>query len=277
MIEAFLGLGSNLGDRFGNIRKAARLLEQDECIHDLELSPLYRTAPIGKTDQGWFINAVARVKTTRPPESLLELCLAVEKALKRERVERWGPRTLDIDILLYGAEEVDRKGLQIPHPRLGERAFALRPLTDLAPGAEVAGQPVASLLAKVEDQAVERVPQCVAVIGASPKEDRYANRAQRLLMESGYRVFPVSPTGAEILGVAGGRSLQECDEDVDTVTLYIGSGRVEGVVDEIVSRHPRRVIFNPGTENALAQKRLRAEGIEAQEACTLVLLRTGQF
>lgn len=117
----------------------------------------------------------------------------------------------------------------------------------------------------------------VAILGASEKEGRYANLAQRMLMEAGYVVAPVSPSGREVLGCAGYTSLDAVEGPVDTVTVYVGSDRVPALVDGLSGKRPRRVIFNPGTENATAAAALEAAGIEVLEACTLVLLRTGQF
>lgn len=277
MTEVYLGLGSNLGCKPGHIRRAARLLELDERIQNVELSPLYRTAPVGRTDQDWFVNAALRLETDRSPEDLLELCLHIEQAMKRERRERWGPRTLDIDILLFGEERVERQGLVIPHPSLLERAFVLAPLLDLNPNLEIAGESLRAALRRVGGQAIERLEPVVAIVGASDKPDRYANRAQRVLMENGFRVAPVSPTGKAILGVEGHRDLRHCQDPVDTVTLYVGSARVEELVDSVREAGPRRVIFNPGTENAAARKALAGAGIETVEDCTLVMLRAGTF
>ncbi len=117
----------------------------------------------------------------------------------------------------------------------------------------------------------------VAILGASAKEGRYANLAQRMLMEAGYAVAPVSPTGREALGCAGYVSLDEVEGAVDTVTVYVGSDRVPALVESLLRKRPRRVIFNPGTENAAAERALAEAGIEVLEACTLVMLRTGQF
>lgn len=117
----------------------------------------------------------------------------------------------------------------------------------------------------------------ILIVGASKKEDRYANMAQQLLMEKGYPVFPVSKKDDEILGIKTCPSIDEVTEPVDTVTLYVGPARQHDLIAEIVALHPRRVIFNPGTENPAAYAALDSAGIDHEEACTLVLLRTGQF
>ncbi|HEX4906179.1 MAG TPA: 2-amino-4-hydroxy-6-hydroxymethyldihydropteridine diphosphokinase [Acidimicrobiales bacterium] len=126
--RAFLGLGSNLGDR------ARHLADAIAAIPDLvAVSPTYETDPVGGPDQGPYLNVVVELDTERTPRELLELCQALETAAGRVRTERWGPRTLDVDVLLVGDLEVDEPDLQVPHPRLWERAFVLIPLADLAP------------------------------------------------------------------------------------------------------------------------------------------------
>src|SRR3954454_12983942 len=103
-------------------------------------SSLYRTPPWGKTDQPDFLNACTEIATNHPPRALLALCLDAERTLKRERRERWGPRIIDIDILVYGNRTVHEAGLDIPHPRMLERAFVLTPLAEIAPDLLVAGK-----------------------------------------------------------------------------------------------------------------------------------------
>ncbi|MGH9102717.1 MAG: 2-amino-4-hydroxy-6-hydroxymethyldihydropteridine diphosphokinase [Acidimicrobiales bacterium] len=127
--RAFLGLGSNLGDRRGHLRSA---LEQ---IGDLvAVSPCYETEPLGgPAGQGPYLNVVAELETGATPRELLGLARALEDAAGRERGVRWGPRTLDVDVLLVGEEEVDEADLVVPHPRMWERRFVLAPLSDLAP------------------------------------------------------------------------------------------------------------------------------------------------
>lgn len=117
----------------------------------------------------------------------------------------------------------------------------------------------------------------VAIIGASHKPQRYAYQAQSMLMENGHQVFPVSGNGREILGVPGYRSIREIEEPLDTVTLYLNPERHQAIVDDILARKPRRVIFNPGTESDALEARYQEQGIHTERACTLVLLRTGQF
>jgi len=117
----------------------------------------------------------------------------------------------------------------------------------------------------------------VAVVGASANEERYSNQAMRMLAEKGHNPVPVAPARGEILGRKVCASLADVPGPVDTVTMYVGAARQAPVIEEVLHRKPRRVIFNPGAENPAAYPGLRAAGIEVVEACTLVLLRTGRF
>ncbi|WP_251639887.1 2-amino-4-hydroxy-6-hydroxymethyldihydropteridine diphosphokinase [Sporosarcina sp. NCCP-2716] len=122
-----------MGDREVNLTKAAEQLRRTDGIESVELSSIYETAPVGLTDQADFLNAAARVVTSLPAEELLAACQRIEKDLGRVRTIRWGPRTADLDILLYNEERIDTETLTVPHPRMQERAFVLIPLTELAP------------------------------------------------------------------------------------------------------------------------------------------------
>jgi 2-amino-4-hydroxy-6-hydroxymethyldihydropteridine diphosphokinase len=133
-VTAYVGLGANLGDRIVSLREAVRLLGSGQGILVKRCSPVYETEPVGGPPQGRFLNAVLAMEIDLAPELLLERCKAVENAMGRERIEHWGPRTIDIDILLYGDSIVRSKTLVIPHPRMHERAFVLAPFADLAPG-----------------------------------------------------------------------------------------------------------------------------------------------
>lgn len=121
------------------------------------------------------------------------------------------------------------------------------------------------------------MPTTVAVLGASPNPDRYSNKAVRLLREHGHRVIPVNPAQDEIEGLPASHALADIHEPVDTLTLYMAPRHLAAVSDQVLALRPRRVIFNPGTEDPSLQARLDAAGIAWEEACTLVLLRTGQF
>ena len=117
----------------------------------------------------------------------------------------------------------------------------------------------------------------VAVLGASPKPARYANQAVRLLLQHGYRVTPIHPRFEEIEGLPVASRLEQVTQPVDTLTLYVGPERLAPQIAELVALGPRRVIFNPGTESIALQQALDEAGIEWLEACTLVMLKTGQF
>jgi 2-amino-4-hydroxy-6-hydroxymethyldihydropteridine diphosphokinase len=132
MTLAYLSLGSNLGDRLAYLTEAVRRLEAGHT-RVLRVSSVYETAPWGKTDQPAFLNIAAVVETDMAPADLLNHIAAVEQGLGRVRHERWGPRTIDIDILLYGTSTVHTPSLDVPHPRMTERAFVLTPLLEIGP------------------------------------------------------------------------------------------------------------------------------------------------
>lgn len=154
--EALLGLGGNLGDPAAAIRGAlARLAEAGAPVR--AQSHLYRTSAWGPVAQPDFINACAAVETALAPLPLLGLCQRVERELGRERSLRWGPRTLDIDILAYEDLELDEPGLTLPHPRLFERAFVLVPLAEIAPDRLIAGRTVRDWSAGLDPAGVARL------------------------------------------------------------------------------------------------------------------------
>ena len=135
--RAYIGLGSNLGDREATLREALRRLGAVDGIAVVAVSSFRETDPVGKVDQPRFVNAAAELETSLRPHDLLDRLLEVERALGRDRdraqEERWGPRTVDLDLLLYGDETVEEPGLEVPHPRLAERVFVLEPLLELEP------------------------------------------------------------------------------------------------------------------------------------------------
>jgi 2-amino-4-hydroxy-6-hydroxymethyldihydropteridine diphosphokinase len=131
MTRAYLGLGANLGDRLENLQRAVALLADCDGIEVLRSSRVYETEPLGGPPQPKFLNAVVEIDTKLQPRKLLDRCRAVEEELGRERRERWGPRTIDIDILTFGRREVNEPDLVIPHPRMHERGFVLAPLMEL--------------------------------------------------------------------------------------------------------------------------------------------------
>jgi 2-amino-4-hydroxy-6-hydroxymethyldihydropteridine diphosphokinase len=132
-ITAYIGLGSNLGNREENLNRTVIMLEHARGVKVTTVSSYCNTAPVGYTEQPDFLNAVVEIKTTLPAMELLEVCRQVEAELKRERVIRWGPRTIDLDILLYGDSIIQSESLTIPHPRMQEREFVLGPLKEIAP------------------------------------------------------------------------------------------------------------------------------------------------
>ena len=126
--RAFLGLGSNLGERLNYLRTAVQNLPD---VH--RVSSLYETDPIGGPEQGAFLNLIVELHTDLTPRELLELCRTLETAAERERIERWGPRTLDVDVVYVDGETVNEPDLIVPHPRWRDRAFVMVPLGELAP------------------------------------------------------------------------------------------------------------------------------------------------
>ncbi|MCX5515273.1 2-amino-4-hydroxy-6-hydroxymethyldihydropteridine diphosphokinase [Kaistia algarum] len=151
MSEAFLGLGGNLGDRAATLAAATDDLRTAEGVRVTHVSSLYETPPWGPVPQGPYLNACVAIETTLSARALLDLCLAIEKRHGRERLVRWGPRTLDIDLLLYGRETIDEPGLIVPHPRMAERAFVLVPLAEIAPGLMIGGTTIETLLDRLPD------------------------------------------------------------------------------------------------------------------------------
>lgn len=133
-LEVFIAMGSNLGDRRAHLKSAVARFHHHHMIWKLALSSIYETEPLGETPQGMYLNAVMRLETTLLPRDLLELCLDEEQQRGRERsADRYGPRSLDLDVLLYGDEVIAEDDLIVPHPRMLERAFVLEPLAELAP------------------------------------------------------------------------------------------------------------------------------------------------
>jgi 2-amino-4-hydroxy-6-hydroxymethyldihydropteridine diphosphokinase len=151
-LRAYVGLGSNLGDREETLRRAIAALAATPGIDVLAVSSFRETEPVGYLDQPRFLNGAVELETDLPPADLLALLLEVERSLGRTREgPRFGPRTVDLDLLAYGGETIEEPGLRVPHPRLHERRFVLEPLAELAPGLEIPGHgPVEALLAKLE-------------------------------------------------------------------------------------------------------------------------------
>ncbi|NWJ22978.1 2-amino-4-hydroxy-6-hydroxymethyldihydropteridine diphosphokinase [Rhizobium sp. Td3] len=150
MTVATLGLGGNIGDPKAAMAQALHDLDARDDCRLLVVSALYRTPPWGKTDQADFFNCCARIETSLSPEALLQTCLDIEKSMKRVRIERWGPRTIDIDVLTYGNAPYVAETIEVPHPRMTERAFVLMPLADIAPDLLVKGRRVSDWLEAVD-------------------------------------------------------------------------------------------------------------------------------
>ncbi|WP_374055385.1 2-amino-4-hydroxy-6-hydroxymethyldihydropteridine diphosphokinase [Rossellomorea sp. FM04394] len=136
MNTAYISLGSNIGDREYYLEKAINIIGSHGKIEVTKQSSLYETDPVGFIEQGKFLNMVIEIRTSLSPETLLHQCLQVEIDLGREREFKWGPRIIDLDILLYDHEKIESENLLIPHPRMQERAFVLIPLLEVAPHVE---------------------------------------------------------------------------------------------------------------------------------------------
>ena len=154
MAEVLLGLGGNLGDPVATIEAALHRLDT-QGVRIMRRSRWYRTSPWGMTDQPDFVNLCVAAETDLTPRALLDIVQAAETALGRKRELRWGPRTLDIDILAYGDLVLKEPGLELPHPRLTERAFVLVPLLDIAADRLIKGRPVRDWATSVDRSGVE--------------------------------------------------------------------------------------------------------------------------
>jgi 2-amino-4-hydroxy-6-hydroxymethyldihydropteridine diphosphokinase len=157
MAVCYISLGSNLGDKEKNLADAIKELSDVDGIRIKKVSSLYRTLPWGRKEQDWFLNQVAEIETEMPPEDLLEECLRAEKKLGRVRLMHWGPRIIDLDILLYDNLRVSSQSLSIPHPYMFQRAFVLVPLAEIAPSLVIEGKSVQQYLAALPPNQVEEV------------------------------------------------------------------------------------------------------------------------
>jgi 2-amino-4-hydroxy-6-hydroxymethyldihydropteridine diphosphokinase len=160
--RAVLSVGANLGDRLGTLQGCVQAIGGLRETDVLAISPVYETAPVGGPPQPDYLNAVLLIQTALPPRDLLDAIHAIEAAFGRVRAERFGPRTLDIDIISYQGQVSDDPELTLPHPRAHERLFVLLPWSDLDPGAELPGHgPVAALVAGLDRAGVREVPAAV--------------------------------------------------------------------------------------------------------------------
>lgn len=157
-VTAYVALGSNLGDRAGHLAAALAALAALPGTRVLAVSATFETAPVGPAGQQNYFNAAAALSTSLAPHALLDHLLAIEQARGRVRRERWGPRTLDLDLLLHGDTVLDDPHLTLPHPRMLERAFVLAPLADIAPDLVLAGRSVSAHLAALHPSGIVRLP-----------------------------------------------------------------------------------------------------------------------
>lgn len=146
MIECYIGLGSNLDNPIKHVETAITELRQIERVSDVIVSSLYRSAPVGPAGQDDYINAVAKLTTSLAAEALLDSLQAIENAHNRVRIERWGARTLDLDILLYGDQSINTQRLTVPHLSMRDRNFVLVPLAEIAEDLQIQGIPLSTLI-----------------------------------------------------------------------------------------------------------------------------------
>lgn len=158
MTQAYIGLGANLGDTRRTLKTAADELSRAVGVNQLTLSGFYRSAPVESSGPD-YVNAVAVIQTSLSARSLLEVLQQIERRHGRERPYRNAPRTLDLDLLLYGAQIIDEPDLTVPHPRMHQRAFVLKPLSDLAPDLCLAQGSLSTLLAACADQDLAPLPE----------------------------------------------------------------------------------------------------------------------
>ena len=156
MTPAFIALGANLGDPVAQLREAAQRLRDTTGLHSVQLSPIYFSAPVGVVDQPRFANAAVRLETSLDAHELLAVCHSVERAMGRVRTVRWGPRTIDLDLIFFGTLRVADEALTLPHPRWSERAFVVQPIYDLAPDLIIDGVALSETLARLDRSDLQR-------------------------------------------------------------------------------------------------------------------------
>ncbi|KDR94420.1 2-amino-4-hydroxy-6-hydroxymethyldihydropteridinediphosphokinase [Peptoclostridium litorale DSM 5388] len=154
MADAFISLGSNMGDRLLNLKNAIEKIQGLEDTNVLSKSSVYETEPWGLEEQDSFLNMCINIETGLSPRELLQKLLGIESELGRKRIIRWGPRTIDLDILIYDDISVEEEDLLIPHPRISERAFVLMPLEEIAAGMTINGRSIDYWLKKASNQGI---------------------------------------------------------------------------------------------------------------------------
>lgn len=160
-VTAYIGIGGNVGDVFENMKSALNLLNDHSSISVNRISRVYKTPPWGIEDQDWFLNACVSVETNLTAQELLQSCLEVEVALKRIREIRWGPRTIDLDVLVFGEENIAHDNLQVPHPRMHERAFVLMPMADIAPDLFLNGKTISQWLEAIDTTGIQTTQKAI--------------------------------------------------------------------------------------------------------------------
>lgn len=161
MADVYISFGSNIGERFAHMNQALRLLLKADSVRLMQLSSLYETEPVGDKNQDWFLNCVLAIETHVLPHLLLDLLKTIEKRMGREHRSRWGPREIDLDLLIHGNQCIDTPGLTVPHPEMHRRRFVLVPFAEIAPNVvhPILGKTVDTLLAELTAPDVVR---CVA-------------------------------------------------------------------------------------------------------------------
>ena len=159
--DSVVALGSNVGDKVGHIARAIALLTDREDVRLVKRSRNFKTPPWGKTDQDWFVNACISVTTDLSPRGLLERCLETEIQMGRKRGEKWGPRVIDLDVLVFQDQTISEDDFVLPHPHITERAFVLAPLADIAPQLSLKGRRVWEWLKDIETAGVEPIAEGV--------------------------------------------------------------------------------------------------------------------
>lgn len=157
MKTSYLGIGGNMGDTKVIIDDTIELLKENKSIKVTNKSSLYETEPVGYTDQDWFLNIVVEIKTSLKPLELLRYCQYIENELKRERTIRWGPRTIDVDVLLYEDYLSDSEVLTVPHPRMTKRAFVMVPLYEINKDLIIKGRAIKDILENLKGEEIKKL------------------------------------------------------------------------------------------------------------------------